>query len=179
MDPIKKLMDEHLVILRGIDILEQTVTLIDNNGDVNPELFRKLIDFIRNYADKYHHAKEEDILFIKMQDCGFPLEGGPIEMMLIEHDQGRKYVKGIEDGVELSVQGNVDGKNQIIENSLGFAVLLRNHIHKEDNVLYPMAVNGLGQDVIDSMIPDFEKVDEVQAGVEGKYIKLLDELETS
>jgi hemerythrin-like domain-containing protein len=174
MEPIKKLMDEHQVILRGIDILEEAITFLNDGQNVPPEKFRKLIDFIRNYADKYHHAKEEDILFVKMRDSGFPVNGGPIEVMLVEHDQGREHIKGLEAGVELLEQGDGQGKNKIIENSVSYAALLRSHIHKEDNILYPMAVNSLGQDVINTMIPDFEKVEQAQAGVEEKYIKLLD-----
>jgi len=177
MEPIKKLMDEHQVILRGIDILEKGITYLNDGTNVPPEKFRQLIDFIRNYADKYHHAKEEDILFIKMQNAGFPVDGGPIGVMLADHEQGREYVKEIEAGVELLEQGDESGKEKIIKNSAGYAALLRSHIHKEDNVLYPMAVNALGQDGINSMIPDFEKVEENQAGVEQKYIKLLDSLE--
>ena len=178
MDPIKKLVDEHQIILRGIDILEKSITFLSDDETIPPEKFRKLIDFIRNYADKYHHAKEEDILFIKMQDSGFPVKGGPIEVMLAEHDQGRNYVKEIEAGVDLLEQGDDNGKEKIIENSTGYVALLRSHIHKEDNVLYPMAVNALGQDVINSMIPDFEKVEEAQSGIEQKYIELLDSLES-
>lgn len=89
MSPIEKLMDEHKNILTGLDILEQNADLLEEGKKIDPEFFTKIIDFIRNYADKYHHAKEETILFVKLEKAGFPIEGGPVGVMLEEHDQGR------------------------------------------------------------------------------------------
>ena len=54
------------------------------------------VDFIRNYADRFHHAKEEDVLFEALVDNGMPQENSPVAAMLMEHDQGRSFVRAME-----------------------------------------------------------------------------------
>jgi hypothetical protein len=56
--------------------------------------------FFRNFADRCHHSKEEDELFPKMVEHGIPKEGGPIGVMLMEHDQGRAFVRGMSEAAE-------------------------------------------------------------------------------
>lgn len=178
MDPIEKLMDEHQNILAGIDILARNVDRLEKGDKVDPRFFTDAIDFIRNYADKYHHAKEEDILFKKMEQAGFPMEGGPIAVMLADHVQGREYVAAMEKANERYITGDSSAVDEIAENAKGYVYLLRAHIEKEDKILYPMARNSLGDSGIEAMRPDFDRVDKEKAGTEEKYKALLKELES-
>lgn len=178
MDPIQKLVDEHKNILTGISLLEVGSNRLESGEKVSPDIFRNLIDFIRNYADKYHHAKEEDILFVHLGKAGFPADDGPIGVMLAEHDQGRGFVTALENANEHYASGESSFTGEIIENALGYIYLLRHHIDKENNVLYPMAVSLLGKAGIDAMIPAFERVEREKAGIEEKYIGILKQLET-
>jgi hemerythrin-like domain-containing protein len=178
MDPIEKLMDEHQNILAGIDILARNADRLGKGEKVDPRFFTGAIDFIRNYADKYHHAKEEDILFKKMEAAGFPVEGGPIAVMLSEHVQGREYVAGMEKANERYIAGESSAVDDIADNAKGYAYLLRAHIEKEDKILYPMARNALGDSGIEAMRPDFDRVEKEKAGTEEKYKALLKELES-
>lgn len=59
----------------------------------------KIHEFLKVFADKCHHAKEEDVLFPEMEKAGVLRKGGPIGVMLAEHAQGREYVKNIGDGI--------------------------------------------------------------------------------
>lgn len=178
MDPIEKLMEEHQNILAGIDILAGNAERLEKGEKVDPRFFTGAIDFIRNYADKYHHAKEEDILFKKMEQAGFPVEGGPIAVMLAEHDQGRGYVRAMENANERYIEGESSAAGEISDNAKGYVYLLRGHIEKEDKILYPMARNTLGESGIEAMRPDFDRVEKEKAGTEEKYIALLKELES-
>ncbi len=127
------LSDEHQVILKVIDSTLLECDNIENGQELNIKFFQKAIDFIKNYADKFHHAKEEDILFKAMLENIENLHCNPIPVMLHEHDEGREYVKNMEHGIAENNTG------KIIENARGYCLLLQNHIYKEDNVLYPMA----------------------------------------
>ncbi|UCE67484.1 MAG: hemerythrin domain-containing protein [Candidatus Zixiibacteriota bacterium] len=178
MDPIEKLMDEHQNILAGIDILARNADRLEKGEKVDPRFFNEAIDFIRNYADRYHHAKEEDILFKKMEKAGFPVEGGPIAVMLSEHDQGRHYVRAMEKANERYIVGDKSAVNEIAENAKSYVYLLRAHIDKEDRILYPMARNALGESGIEAMRPDFDRVEKEKSGTEEKYKALLKELES-
>ncbi len=176
MNPIEKLKAEHQVILSGIDLLESGADSLEKEQPVSPEYFRKLIDFIRNYADKYHHAKEEDILFVRLGQAGFSPKAGPVAVMLYEHDQGRGFVSRLEQANERYAAGDKKATVAIISNARDYAGLLRNHIQKEDVVLYPMAENVLGEAGIEQMSPDFDRVEKEKSGTEAKYRQILDEL---
>src|SRR3990167_7031884 len=131
----KILSGEHENILKVVDALESEIGKL-NNKNINALFFRKVIDFIRNYADKFHHAKEEDILFKEFNKCAEQnpecVHCDPTEQMLIEHDEGRKLVKGMEESLHKK------DKKELIKNSRGYSHLIQEHIFKEDNILYPM-----------------------------------------
>src|SRR3989344_4575577 len=131
---IKILVDEHKNILKLADALERECNEIKSGKIVNEDFFNKVIDFIRNYADKFHHAKEEDILFKEFckEDNLAKVHCNPVDQMLHEHDLGRTFVKGIEEGFKEK------NKKKLFENVRGYAQLLREHIQKEDRILYPM-----------------------------------------
>jgi hemerythrin-like domain-containing protein len=177
MNPIEKLMAEHQNIIKGLDLLERGAAQLEKGDEVSPAFFNNMVDFIRDYADKYHHAKEENILFVRMSEIGFSPEMGPVGVMLNEHSQGRSYVSELAKAIERYAAGDGTAIPDIVRNARGYANLLRLHIHKEDTILYPMAENALGETGIALMRPDFEEVEREKAGVEEKYIKLLDSLE--
>jgi hemerythrin-like domain-containing protein len=179
VNPIDKLKAEHQIILRGIDLLEKGAALLESGHDISPEYFRKSIDFIRNYADRYHHAKEEDILFVRLEKVGFSPKAGPVAVMLLEHDQSRGFISKLENANERYAAGNKNAIAEIVENARVYAALLRQHIRKEDMVLYPMAENALGDAVIEQMQPEFDRVEQEKKGVETKYLEILKQMETS
>ncbi len=178
MGPIEKLVAEHEIILRGIDLLEKGADRLQDGETVAPEYFSKLVDFIRNYADKYHHAKEEDILFLEMNKVGFSSEGGPIAVMLYDHTQGRDFVARMEKANDRYASGDKNAIPIIITNARNYATLLKMHIQKENVVLYPMAENAMGVAGIAKMQPAFDKVEQEKATTEKKYLAILNELES-
>ena len=87
---------------------------IVSGGELDEKFFIKVIDFIRNYADNFHHAKEEDILFVELNKEGVLEHCNPIGQMLHEHDLGRGFVKGLSEAVE---KGN---KIEAVKNARGY-----------------------------------------------------------
>ncbi len=83
------LMAEHEVIKRVISALEAAAAKLDAGEAVRPGFFIDAADFIKGFADGCHHVKEEQVLFKTMGMYGIPVQGGPIGMMLYEHEQGR------------------------------------------------------------------------------------------
>ena len=150
---MKYLMDEHVYILKVVDKAESVCGDLENGADLDKEFVVRFIDFIRNYADKFHHAKEEDMLFVEMQKPGVELHCNPVEQMLIEHDDGRAFILEIEEGL------NSEDVEKVVVNMRSYVNLIRDHIGKEDNVLYRMADEVLSEDVLERMHDDFERVD--------------------
>jgi hemerythrin-like domain-containing protein len=138
MEAIETLMAEHRVILRVVDALEVFAAGVGDEEDGREELGR-FVRFIRGYADALHHGKEEEVLFIAMIDAGFPRESGPVAVMLAEHDVGREHV-GILRGLAESVVPWTPEDRDILRGAArAYAELLRLHIRKEDEILYPLA----------------------------------------
>ena len=153
-EAIKILMKEHEDILDVVDILEEKCNLIKSGGEMDINFFENVIGFIKNYADKFHHAKEEDILFKEL--CKDSVQGNlhcnPVEQMLYEHDIGRNFVNGMKESL---IEKN---KRKLVENSLGYVQLIREHIFKEDNILYPMADNVIDLRTQNIMLKKFEEI---------------------
>jgi hemerythrin-like domain-containing protein len=87
------------------------------------------LKFFQIFADKCHHGKEENSLFPLLEVRGVPREGGPIEVMLYEHQLGRSYVKAMRESLEV-FDKILDAKTKFISNSLNYVALLRNHIYR-------------------------------------------------
>lgn len=138
-DITRVLVEEHKLILRMIALLEKNAPETAANRYHNWQFYLDSVDFIRNYADRFHHAKEEDILFKALVDNGMPRENSPVAAMLMEHDQGRAYVLAMETAAQQAQSGNKDTYQAIADNALAYAALLRDHIAKEDDILYPLA----------------------------------------
>lgn len=134
-----ELSREHQNILKVIDLVLDECTKIENGKSLKNGFFEDVVLFIRKYADGYHHAKEEDVLFKAMLSNLHNMHCNPIPVMLNEHDAGRNYVKGMVTALE------DNNKEELLLNARGYCYLLQNHIYKEDNVLYPMAEEALDE----------------------------------
>ena len=88
-DITQVMVDEHKLILRMITLVEHNTALLEARKFRNWQFYLDAVDFIRNYADRFHHAKEEDVLFAELVKNGMPEKQSPIEAMHMEHDQGR------------------------------------------------------------------------------------------
>jgi len=178
MEAIEILVQEHESILKVIEIT-QTILSDNDHSKVNLEHVEQIIDFIRNFADKYHHLKEEDMLFVEMVKQGMSNDVGPIAVMLADHDAGRKYIKQALEAVEKFKTGDYSAFALIQRNLLNYCELLTGHIFKENNILYPMAGRIVPETILQSMSADFDKANHTTRDNEyfDKYLKLVDELE--
>ncbi|RJQ31016.1 cation-binding protein [Candidatus Parcubacteria bacterium] len=154
--PTTILSDEHVNILKVIDILSKEVGLLETRKNLDKQFFEKAIRFIKEYADRFHHAKEEDILFFELSKDGVLQHCNPVKQMLYEHDIGRSFVKDAEDAFARNDIGD------LCKNARGYCELLQEHIFKEDNILYPMADEALGEGIQSSMLERFGQVTEIK-----------------
>ena len=96
-DVTKVMTDEHTLILRMIALVEQNTALMEQGRFRDWTFFLDAVDFIRHYADRFHHAKEEDVLFVELIANGMPEKQSPIEAMHLEHEQGRAHVRALQE----------------------------------------------------------------------------------
>ncbi len=133
------LVAEHRLILRMLDVLERNALRTRRGEFRDYAFYLDAVDFIRTYADRFHHAKEEDILFEELVANGMPRANSPVAAMLMEHDRGRAFVKAMEAAARAALAGKQGQDEAIAANALGYLELLREHIAKEDGILYPLA----------------------------------------
>ena len=165
--PVKKLVDEHVLIKRLLALIPSVAEYTETSIKVDKDLILGCVDFIRNYADKYHHMKEEDILFKYVDE-----KAEIIQIMYKDHDTGRGHVRQVVEGAE---KGN---KVQIKEHLLAYRELLTQHIKKEDEILYPWIDRQLSTTQVGEV---FQKCNAADASVGDalprKYEKFIIELE--
>lgn len=173
----KNLENDHVNILRLIDVMEAIV----QSGNINVVDLETIVSLIKNYADGFHHEKEENLLFPLMAEKGFSPNQGPVVVMLQEHTQGRLFVKGMVEGIELYKNGTHEAISTIFENMTGYINLLRSHISKENNILFRMADNVLTETDQLNLLVQFTKVENsnVCGGVLANCIASIDKLEST
>ncbi|NMC43334.1 MAG: hemerythrin [candidate division Zixibacteria bacterium] len=174
MHPTQILSSEHRVIEIVLDALDRMAekTLADGRLEKEPAL--EAIDFIRHFADGCHHAKEEGQLFPALFEKGFPREEGPVAVMLQEHELGRAFVRGMDQAVPEASEGNAAAVQECVAQARGYINLLRAHIQKEDNILFPMADRMLSGEDQRRLAEAFDRTEteEVGEGVHERYLKL-------
>jgi len=173
------LMSEHRVIERVIASLESAAERLAAGQAVRPGFFLDAAAFIKGFADGCHHRKEEGVLFERMAAAGLPREVGPIAVMLAEHEQGRAFTRGMRAAAERLAAGDAAAAREVVANARGYAALLRQHIQKEDGILFPMAAQVIPAAQHAEVVEAFEHVEheETGEGVHEKYLALAEALE--
>lgn len=178
MDAIEILMNEHRTIERVLDALVVFADDAQRRGGTEGEELARFVRFFREYADAAHHAKEEDVLFQAMVAHGFPRNGGPVAVMLHEHDEGRAAVGALHARAGQAAPWSDADRQEIADVARGFSALLHAHIHKEDAVLYPMAEQHLPPDALAEVGAACDRADEarIASGALDRLQALADEL---
>lgn len=151
----QNLENDHQHILKLIEVMEAMV----KTAEPTISHLEEVVALIRQFADGLHHAKEENLLFPLMAKKGFSMQQGPVAVMLMDHNQGRTFVKGMAENIQLYKNGATDVLTLIYENMLGYAELLTNHIAKENNILFRMADNVFTAENQQSLLHQFQLID--------------------
>lgn len=180
MESIKIMVEEHTNIRRMLKVIRGLCYRVMTNGDYDIADFPRVIDFVKTYADKHHHGKEEDILFETMnKEIERLAKSGAITGMYIEHDMGRLYMANLEKALENFKNCNDEARLDIIANAISYADLLDRHIEKENTAMYKFAENMLNDSSKSFVEDECKKVEDyaTKSGLQKKYIAMVNELE--
>lgn len=137
---------EHRIIGNALTALEAMVQAARDSTTVPTEDVRDFVRFCRSYTDGLHHVKEEELLFPALMEAGLPRDVGPIDCMLHEHDRAREMVRQL-DQLALAIGARDPAAVAAFVQTAGtLCSVLRAHIQKEDQVLYEMAEQALGDE---------------------------------
>jgi hemerythrin-like domain-containing protein len=177
VQPTQILRNEHEVILRVLDCLEKLAQDSRRDGGLDLRTADELLDFLRVFADQCHHGKEEDSLFPMLSRKGLPTQVGPIAVMLSEHEQGRAEIAGMHAAAERCRSGHPAGAVHFAAHARAYVDLLRDHIAKENNVLFPMAEGMLDDADRERIVAEFRTHEskDIGPGTHERYLARVDE----
>ncbi|MFH1248981.1 MAG: hemerythrin domain-containing protein [archaeon] len=176
MMPVAPLMIEHRLIERMICIMNCETTRIKKENSLNIELIDSIIDFIKTYADKLHHGKEEYILFRDLSKKEMTEEHRKMMDELIhEHVVGREYVKRLVDAKEKYKKGDKSAIAQAVYSMETLAKFYPEHIAKEDKQFFIPVMQYFNNQEKQAMIIEFYEFD--KKFIHKKYKEIVNEIE--
>lgn len=178
MESVDLMMQEHQYILRMLKIIRIACYKIYKHEQFEFTKFNQMIDFVRNYADKHHHSKEENIFFKEINQ-EIPMAKEPIQGMLIDHNSGRYFIQSLEEALQRVANGDDEANIDVIAYAIAYTDLLTRHIDKEDKAIYIFGEKNLSEGskkLVDEKCSEVEKNAE-DNGLQQKYIDMLTELE--
>ena len=172
------LRKEHDAILQMLDMAEEVARWLDHGERVAPETLSGLLEILQVFADRCHHTKEEDLLFPLLEKRGLPRDRGPIGVMLFEHEQGRGFMRQMAESAEAYARGAPGAGPRWAAAARGYAELLRQHIFKENNILFRMAEQVLTAHEQEELAAAFDEAEEekIGAGKRQRIHRLMDKL---
>ncbi len=153
---------------------------LESGGNIDAATLAEVVDFFRAFADKAHHAKEEDVLFPTLERNGVRSQGCPIGTLTSEHKQGRALMTALNDAIEKYASGDSAAKATISATIQGATDLYTDHIWREDYLLFPMTEKVLPKLEQEGVTRNFNEV-ETRFGSDfhNKYKQIVEKLEIS
>lgn len=175
LDLTSSLVRDHEVILRMLERLESKLEGWRSSNRVDDKSLNTFLDFAKTFIDKCHHGKEERCLFPCLERRGIPREYGPIGVMLHEHEQGRQIIRQIEQSLP-NLGGPGPKHLEVIKLCESYIDLLRQHIEKENGVLFPMGESVTSEEDKSSTNMCYEHIESIEVGreVHERYERLTD-----
>ena len=175
------LRKEHDAILQMLDVSDALAQRLAAGTPVEPERLTEMLDFFQTFADRCHHGKEEDLLFPLLERKGLLRAGGPVGVMLDEHEQGRALVQRMTEAAQRYGNREATAGQRYAEASRRYAALLRQHIDKENQILFLLADRLLTPEEQAGLVEAFERVEveKLGAGTHERLHALMQRLTSS
>lgn len=182
MYPIEILLEEHKLVERVITLIEKIQSKLKDEKEVPATVFWKLVDFLRSYADVIHHSKEEDVLFVQMQDHEEELTSevwDRIGVLIEEHIEGLDLANEMHKAIREYQRGKPKARKNILEAITRYIEVMKPHFQAEEEDVFPAMVAVLSDEEKTKTKADFERFDNLVGGTEAhkRYQKIVSELE--
>lgn len=164
MRAIEILEAEHRHIERVLVALSTALERDVNEQSADTAFFLRAADFIRDYADGSHHAKEEKVLFAALATHGMPLDAGPLGCMMAEHEQSRLYAREMAEQARSVARGSGLARAALLESAWSYARLMTAHIQKEDEIIFKIARRVLTADKDAELVARYAQLDPAPFG---------------
>jgi uncharacterized protein len=171
------LMNDHQTTEKVFEAVERALA---GPGNPPPGLLRDAAQYFKEYVDGCHNRKEEEHLFPLVEQRGIPRHGGPLAVMLMEHEQNRQILPVLVDLVDEYIAGDATVLDKLRETFAAYASLMKNHFWKENDILYPMARRVMSGADAQAVVAGIEAVeDSVGPNTRQKYYGLAERITTA
>ena len=178
MTALDKLKDDHKLIRRYLDNLYIAHDFLVEREVVPTSVFKKTLDFSKNFMNKYHHYREEYVLFLKLAEK----KGGSIDPQIVslrdQHERSRNLISQIKEALKGYEKSDEVAVSRLTENLGYFVSLERQHVNRENHVFYPMAQKEFSLEDWAEFDKEFQKIDEKRGGDSyKKAVELVESIE--
>lgn len=176
MLPIGPMMIEHRLIERMIKVMNHALLRAEEQRKIDPRFIETATDFIRAYADRCHHGKEEDILFRELRKKKIAPEHQTVmEELIEEHKRGRQVTGRLVEANSRYMKGDEGALPEIFECIRTLIGFYPKHIEKEDKHFFLPIMGYFSKDEKDAMLMEGYRFDADLLHEE--YQKILQEKE--
>jgi len=176
--PIEVLEAEHRVIQKMVAGMSVLADQLEGGEPADVALLESIVAFLRTFADRCHHGKEETFLFPALIRRGVPSHGCPIGGLTMEHQKGRVIVGELADAIRGCAAGDAPAREDLVKSLRALVAFYPNHIWKEDYLLFPLAGKVLTPQDQQDLMDEFETVErELGLDVHEEFDKVATELE--
>ena len=173
MKPRGPLMIEHRLIERMLEVVRNQISFIDRTNAIDSVFIDTTVDFIRTYADRTHHGKEEDIMFRELAKKSMAFEDQKVMSELVdEHNYARQVVGELVQAKKHFLEGRLEALQTIKEKLTVLVEFYPGHIIKEDKVFFPRSENYLNEKEQETMLQEFWEFD--QRMIHEKYRSVVE-----
>lgn len=164
MNPTQELTHEHAIVNQALKILAHLCDRVETGAPPNTAHIAQLLEFITEFVDRCHHAKEEELLFPAMEQAGGAQIKPMVAQMLAEHDTGRSFGRKLKQAFADYAAGQAHALPALVDNARRYIRILEPHIVKEDTILYVVAEQVLAQAQQTALTAGFAKIEAERAG---------------
>nr|WP_321257499.1 PAS domain-containing protein [uncultured Pseudodesulfovibrio sp.] len=174
------LVHEHELIERAMAVLKKNIEGLES-GQYDATQLTRALDFLLEFGDKVHNKKEEDHLFPLMNQLGIPIEGGPLGVMLMEHEAERDLLARMMLDIPKLESFPIESLTKFKQEGMEYLRIRAEHIWKENDVLYAMGRRVISADTAAKLVKDFNAIDQNAYGDSAKenYLSMVEELEST
>lgn len=158
------LRQEHQTIKGALGFAEKIAAKINRGEEMPSDGVQKLMEFIRLFVEQCHHSKEEEILFPLLEKKGIPADGGPLGVMLTEHDRARNLIE--EMSTAAAGGTDRDSAKRWMQATWNYSDLMHDHFYKEEEMLFRMADRILSEEEQVAVASEFERLESIKVGDE-------------
>ncbi len=173
------LIAEHELIERSMAVLNNCLEDIELSEEINKVQMGRALDFLLQFGDKVHNKKEEEVLFPRMGDRGIPVEGGPLGVMLMEHEAERVLLGKMVAALPGFEAMDLEARLQFKAEGMDYLKVRAEHIWKENDVLYPMGLKLFSSEDNKQILTEFGRINRELYGEEAfaKFQAMTQEVE--